>query len=183
VKQYEFQDEQFMSGAEKQLVLKAWITFLKHGCRSEHFTERLYDHISLHCSFIAHYNRIGFYDFYFASPDERTPRFLDQFDPKQPGLSAEMGATYWLGDNATAADLNHAMREATGPYVEKLRNECWEMKRQGDLALAALIAKKYGKQLSDCDMSVSPHAQRDSSANVCSHEAAPEQLSIFHTTG
>lgn len=181
MKQYEFQDEQFMSGAEKQLVLKAWITFLKHGCRSEHFTDRLYQHISLHCSFIAHFNRLGFYEFYFGSPGEQTIRFLDQFDPKQTGISAEMGATYWLGNNNTAADLNHAMRDVAGRHVDKLRQQFSEMKRQADLSLATLIAGKYGKQLFDGDVPDSS-LQRDSPAHVCSHEAAPEQLSIFNTT-
>jgi len=181
VKQYEFQDEEFMSAAEKQLVLKAWIAFLRHGCRSEHFTERLYQHISLHCSFIAHFNRRGFYEFYFGSPGEQTIRFVDQFDPTQRGTSAEMGATYWLSDHNTSADLNHAMRDVAGPHVDKLRQHFNEMKKQADLSLATLIAAKYGKQLFDSDVPGSSR-QRDSATHLCSHEATPEQLSIFNTT-
>jgi hypothetical protein len=54
-----FKDEKFMSAAEKRLVLNAWKTFLKHGCQKDHFTERLYDHLIYHCSFIAHYVEIA----------------------------------------------------------------------------------------------------------------------------
>jgi hypothetical protein len=182
-KRVTFRDGRFMSAAEKRSVLKAWITFLKQGCRKEHFTERLYQHIAVHCSFIAHYSRLGFYDFYFTSPGERTTRLFDQFDPKKPGISAEMGDIFWLGDSATGADLNRAMREAAGPYVDRLRQEFGEMKRQADLALATAIAAKYGKLLADCDMPDPSHNPLESSAQACSLDSGPEQLSIFNTTG
>jgi len=71
---YAFHDTEFMSAREKELVLKAWVRFLKHGLRSEDFSRRLYDYLHLHCGFIAHYNRRGFYDEYFES-GETTARF------------------------------------------------------------------------------------------------------------
>jgi hypothetical protein len=91
-----------------------------------------------------------------------------------------MGDIFWLGDSATGTDLNRAMREAAGPYVDKLRHEFGEMKRQADLALATVIAAKYGKVLADRDMPDSLHVQLESSARACSHDSAPEQLSIFN---
>lgn len=73
-----FTDTEFMSAKEKELVLKQWRTFLKKilACDfnkqsgsdygyfltdlDKSFTDRLYKHLSLHCGFIAHYNRYGF---------------------------------------------------------------------------------------------------------------------------
>jgi len=184
VKQYELRDEQFMSGAEKQLVLKAWVTFLKQGCSWEHFTERLYQHITLHCSFIAHFDRYGFHSFYFAKPGEQTHRFLDQFDPYKPGISAEMGMTYWLMDCATGSDLNHAMREAAGPYLAKLRYQFSETEKHSDLAVASVLADKYGKRLSDGESSAQPEVSSWVSADAGDREnSTAEQLSIFFSIG
>ncbi|MDB4873064.1 MAG: hypothetical protein JWL97_4068 [Gemmatimonadales bacterium] len=178
--QFSFRDEQFMSAAEKQLILNAWITFLRRGCRLEHFSERLYHHLSLHCSFIAHFNRHGFYEFYFATPSERTYRFLDQFDPSKPGIAAELGETYWLMDRATGSDLNHAMREVAGPFIVKLRFQLTEAEKQSDLALASVLAAKHGKRLSESDLSPRPEASSwispDSAQN---RNGSGEQLSMF----
>ena len=72
---YPFRDAEFMSAREKELALKAWVRFLKHGLRREDFTRRLYEHLHLHCGFIAHYNLLGFYTTYFENGAD-TVRFL-----------------------------------------------------------------------------------------------------------
>jgi hypothetical protein len=179
VEQFVFQDEQFMSAAEKQLVLKAWTIFLRHGCRLEHFSERLYHHLSLHCSFIAHFNRHGFYEFYFSVPFDHTYSFLDQFDPGKAGIAAELGELYWLMDRATGSDLNHAMREVAGPYVAKLRYQFSESERRTDLAAASLLAAKYGMRLADGQ---APHLEANSWTGadpVHREDSTAEQLSMF----
>ncbi|MCX5653763.1 MAG: hypothetical protein NTY65_03820, partial [Planctomycetota bacterium] len=56
-----FTDAEFMTAGQKGLVLKDWERFLRHGLRQSHFTRRLYQHLHLHCGFIAHYNIHGFY--------------------------------------------------------------------------------------------------------------------------
>src|SRR5437867_6119728 len=56
-----FGDARFMSAREKDLALKAWVRFLKHGLRFADFSDRLYRHLTLHASFIAHYDRAGFF--------------------------------------------------------------------------------------------------------------------------
>jgi hypothetical protein len=180
VTQFPFRDEKFLSAADKGLILNAWLTFLRHNCRQEHFTERLYHHLSLHCSFIAHFDRNGFYEFYFATPGERTHRFLDQFDPAKPGIAAEFGDAHWLMDRATGSDLNHAMREAAGPYVAKLRYQFSDAEKHSDLALASVLAAKHGKRLSDCH----PTLQTDTSSWALAHtalseDASAEQLTMF----
>jgi hypothetical protein len=66
-----------MTAREKELVLKNWERFLRHGLARAQFTRRLYEHLHLHCGFIAHYNIHGFYSTYFQSgPD--TERFFEQ---------------------------------------------------------------------------------------------------------
>ena len=175
----QFRDEEFLSASEKRLILNAWITFLRHGCLLEHFSQRLYDHLYLHCSFIAHYDRHGFYDFYFSKPNERTARFLDQFDPDKPGISAELGAAFWL-NHATGADLNQAMREVAGPYIAKLRHVFSEKERQADLAVASRLAAKYGKQLSDGPASPASEASSWVPAiPAAADDSTGEQLSMF----
>jgi hypothetical protein len=177
--QFSFQDEQFVSAHEKQLILRSWIAFLRRGCRLEQFTERLYHHLSLHCSFIAHFNRRGFYEYYFANPGERTSRFLDQFDPSKPGISAELGEMYWLLDRATGSELNHAMREVAGPYLAKLRYQFSESEKQADLALASSLAAKHGKRLSDSDLSPGMNTRSWASAREQQRQNSTEQLAIF----
>src|SRR5919202_5205674 len=102
---YQFADSQCMTAKEKEQVLKQWETFLKHGLQSAHFTGKLYKHLTLHCSFIAHYNIHGFYETYFESP-EQSLKFLSQFDREQGAYSVEYGWTYWLQDEYS--DINNA---------------------------------------------------------------------------
>jgi hypothetical protein len=104
---YVFVDEKFMTAQEKWRVLRAWRRFIRGGFEWEKFTEATYHHVIQHCSFIAHYDRGGFWDFYFNSdhPNDLA-RFLNQFGGDK--RSAEYGWTGWL-KGPTGADLNQAM--------------------------------------------------------------------------
>lgn len=177
-----FTDERFMSAVEKELTLSAWKTFLKNGCKPEHFTERLYYHLTQHCSFIAHYDRHGFYSVYFKPPNTQIFRFLDQFDPGKPGISAEYGDIWWL-NSPTGCDLSRAMRQVAAPYIPKLRYQFETTERESDLRLATLLAAKHGKQL------VPREGSSEAAAGLISpcggtvlREDAAEQLSIFVPT-
>jgi hypothetical protein len=78
----------------------------------------LYQHLIQHASFIAHWNRYGFWQHYFGSDARRLAAFLAQFGGDRQ--SVEYGATWWLG--GTAADLNEAMcREMEVIYPALLR--------------------------------------------------------------
>jgi len=147
-KQPEFTDEKALPASEKRLILRALKQFLAHGYQPEHFTDRLYQHLSLHCSFIAHTNRGGFYAYYFEVPGRTTRLFLDQFDPAQPGISAEYGDDGWL-NASTGADLNRAMRDAAGTHMAKLRLQFSNAEMQRDLTMAARLAAKWGKRVVD----------------------------------
>jgi hypothetical protein len=140
----QFADEKFMCATEKKKVLRAWIRFLESGCKKNQFTEALYHHLIQRCSFIAHYDRHGYYGVYFERLTPDIFRFFDQFDPQKPGFSAEYGATYWLSVGATGADLNAAMRDAAGPYLEGLRRHFEEVQRQAEIAAATRLLAKHG---------------------------------------
>ncbi len=140
----QFSDEQFMSATQKQKVLRAWMRFLESGCKKNQFTQDLYHHLIQHCSFIAHYDRHGFYSVYFERPTAEIFRFFDQFDPQKPGISAEYGTTHWLSPHTTGADLNAAMREASAPCLDGLRRHFAETQRQAELAVATRLLEKHG---------------------------------------
>ena len=93
-----FTDTRFMTAKEKERVLKNWNTFLKNGLKIENFTKRLYNHLHLHCGYIAHYNLHGFYSTYFEVGCD-VQRFFELFCLNINGL-------YGGGDYR---DLNTAM--------------------------------------------------------------------------
>jgi hypothetical protein len=58
------QDSKFMTAEQKKKVLRQWNRFIEGGFSSHLFTAAIYQHLNLHCGFIAHYNRLGFYSTY-----------------------------------------------------------------------------------------------------------------------
>jgi len=97
-----FTNAQFMTAREKELVLKNWERFLRLGLRKAHFTRRLYEHLHLHCGFIAHYNIHGFYSEYFEAGQD-IERFFEHFC----SYTAQNFGAY-----AEYDDLDVAMRDA-----------------------------------------------------------------------
>jgi hypothetical protein len=104
-----FTDAQFMTAKEKTLVLKNWRTFLKYGLKQEHFTKRLYQHLHLHCGFIAHYNIHGFYSTYFEAGHD-SERFFDN-------LCSNINRIYGAGEYH---DLDTAMLDVYREYKAKI---------------------------------------------------------------
>ena len=104
----EFTDTEFMSADEKAKVYKAWKRFLNGGCRFTQFTKALYHHLTLHCSFIAHYNRAAFYELYFMDAINKKVFFM-QFNRNLGCKSVEYGG--WLGwlTDERYTDINNAM--------------------------------------------------------------------------
>ncbi len=142
----ELTDVKFMSGAEKRKVLKHWETFLKNGCKREHFTEALYDHLIQNCSFIAHYDRAGFYETYFVEGEDRA-HFLSQFDIRNAeanGIpkSIEYCETWWV--NGDYADINQAMIDVAAQYIPFLVLEAQAEQRDADVARAKALLAKHG---------------------------------------
>ncbi len=134
-------DTQYMTGKEKEMVLKQWITFIKNGFKFEHFTDRLYKHLTLHCSFIAHFDRVGFFNTYFIKP-ERKRKFIGQFDTDKGMISIEYGDNYWLWGDYD--DLNLAMCSAMEQCKESIYKESLAEERSRDITEAQSLLLKWG---------------------------------------
>ncbi len=57
-------DSKFMTAEQKKKVLIQWDKFMEGGFSFHLFADAIYQHLNLHCGFIAHYNRAGFYSTY-----------------------------------------------------------------------------------------------------------------------
>lgn len=138
----DFQDAEFMTAAEKRHVLRAWKRFLRSGLAWQQFTKALYQHLIMHCSFIAHYSREGFYRTYFTTGDGRI-RFLSQF---VTGTSTEYGSRWWL--DGDYADINPALCEVAKEFAPGLLEEARALQRSMDLAEAERLARRHGATVS-----------------------------------
>ena len=121
-----FTDAQYMTAQQKRRVFGDWVRFFADGMALKRFTKRLYQHLTLHAEFIAHFSRTGFYQTYFADP-EALQRFLDQFGRSKGCVSTEYGMTYWIrdGNECSAAyyDLNNALVDTIADMLPALREQ------------------------------------------------------------
>ena len=122
----QFKDAQFLSAAEKLKVFRAWQRFLKNGLKQEDFSKSLYEHLHLHCSFIAHYDRGGFYATYFEDSED-VPKFFQQFDKDKGFKSWEYGGS-WL-DYEPYSDINKAMCEVFEAYKKRIYAQSKTMRK------------------------------------------------------
>lgn len=144
--QNEFKDVEFMTAEKKRKVLKHWVAFIESLSEDEarfkarfkgeappsyrKFTADIYEHLHLHCGYIANYNRDGFYSTYFMRP-ESTQTFFDQFDPYR-----RVSGDY--------ADLNDAMWKVYEKYADKLKAVSDRAAIKRDLAAIVGLMKKHG---------------------------------------
>lgn len=139
----QFKTVKFMTAEEKEKVLKAWKRFIKNDFDRKFFTERLYKHLTLHCSFIAHYDKAGFYSTYFHHPEDAV-RFIKQFDKDFDYISTEYGTDIWIsvGD---FVDLNLAMCQEIEKFKEELYKKLKEKVKQDILSQIHLLQNKYDR--------------------------------------
>ena len=143
----EFRNVRFMSAAEKQAVLQAWIRFLKSGLQFSQFTKGLYSHLVQHCGFIAHFNRVEFYSYYFESGDSAA-LFLSQFDSRGPCVSVEYGDHHWLAGDY--ADINGAMIGEAARMIPSLVENAHRHQKVKDVQAATALLAKQGLVREDC---------------------------------
>jgi len=113
-----FKSTKIMSAEEKKAVLRDWKGFIKSDFDRKYFTKKLYDHLHLHCSFIAHFDIHGFYSTYFDNP-KQTMKFLRQFDKDHGYKSTEYGTNHWFSSE-DYHDLNSEMVYSLEPYKAKI---------------------------------------------------------------
>ncbi len=142
-----------MSAAEKNRTLRAWTRFLNKGLQFEQFTKGLYNHLIQHCSFIAHYDRAGFYSCYFEAGDS-IALFLSQFDSRGPCPSVEHGGRLWLlGDYE---DINRAMIGEGNAHIPPLLDAAQRRQEATDIAAATALLAKHGISVEGLEKSDRP---------------------------
>jgi hypothetical protein len=130
-----------MTAKEKELVLKAWVRFLKGGLKRSDFTKKLYCHLINHCSFIAHYNLGGFYSTYFESGDTIV-KFLSQFDNRGSCCSIEYGGIGWR-KTEEYYDINRAMIKEASRFVPLLIIRASTNQQEEDVRVAKSLLAKH----------------------------------------
>ena len=152
-----FKDVRFMSAKEKETVLASWERFIRkmsEGKSQEElfrmFSEAIYKHLTLHCSFIAHYDRAGFFQHYFAEP-EMALRFLSQFDGRGPCLSVEYGMDYWIRNGNDVCqdyyDINQEMVRIAAAFIPDIQARLQKSQETLDVARAKALLSKHGHAL------------------------------------
>jgi hypothetical protein len=122
-----------MTAKEKQGVVNAFERFLKSGCAESKFSKALYNHLHLHCGFIAHYNRGGFYAEYFNGDLDDLKRFFSNFEPG-----------HYCGADPAYTDINGAMSELVAKYGDIGLMAAGKITTDRDKAQAKAICAKHG---------------------------------------
>ncbi len=141
MKEHNFTSVKVMRKEEKEKVLKDWRSFIKSGFSYRAFTKRIYEHLTLHCMFIAHYSKDGFYSTYFIDPKD-TLKFLRQFDKDFNFKSIEYGSDIWL--KGEYEDINGAMCEEVERRKEELYQRLDFKMRENVLREIESLCKKHG---------------------------------------
>ena len=131
---YNFRDTEFMSANEKEKVLRDWKKFLQallnnYESADAAFTKRLYDHLHLHCGYIAHYNINGFYQTYFSKPKDTLFFFKQWDDPVRCARDYD--------------DINTAMQTEFLKLREKLYVKFMNMNKKEDILEAKRLLEKW----------------------------------------
>lgn len=129
-----FKDAQFLTAKEKEKLVKNMKSFLKNDFSITTFTDALYKHFSLHCGFIAHYDRNGFWNTYFTSPEGKV-RWAKAFC----GYS-EMG---------DYTDVNKVLKEMIHEHMLLKMGSLRHAAKERDIAQAKDLLKKHGISLTD----------------------------------
>lgn len=126
----QFKDVKFMSAKEKEEVLKDFKKLVAGGDMSN-LTKRLYNHLHLHCGFIAHYDIHGFKHEYNAPSD--FVRFLE-----------------WLLEDRCHndyRDINDEMKALAKAALPTARKVSFHQNRKTELDVLFTLAQKHNYKL------------------------------------
>lgn len=127
----QFTDVEYMTADDKQKLVRAWTTFVKHGFQWSHFSDRIYKHLSLHVGHIAHFDRGGFWQTWFKDGEDRLA-FIDHF------LSYRVMDDYFDVHTAMKAVLNDHIENLSRKAVEDEISKLTLMRNNIDSRLTAL---------------------------------------------
>ena len=127
-------DSEFMNANEKRKVLTQWERFIKGGFSFHLFTDNLYQHLILHCGFIAHYNRSGFYATYWCDDLVTLARQSGSILRPVPGVFThweQFLGTFqcWHEWEEMGNHILHTLRSHLASLRKELENEVLEIFR------------------------------------------------------
>lgn len=132
-----FTDAEFQTANEKALIYKTWCRFIDRLADGDlinaekAFSKRLYEHLHLHCGYIAHYDQNGFWHTYFEGYVD-VDSFLKNW---------ENDYKWWMNDYS---DINKAMQEYVAPKIKTIIELQYSAKRTHAIMEARTTVKKYG---------------------------------------
>jgi hypothetical protein len=140
----EYKSVQFMTAKEKEGVHRAFERLLKslvnNGTDEDKafnsFTNALYEHLHLHCGFIAHYNRMGFYQTYFNGDLEDIKTFLSHF--------VEDGEAKPYGYTPDYDDINETMANSAAKYYMELMGRFGAETKASAITQAKILIAQNG---------------------------------------
>ena len=125
IKKELFTETQFLTAIEKYQIAKHFDRFVKNGFKREDFNHRVYQHLHLHCGFIAHYSIDGFYETYFNGSIIDLKTFVKHFLNFE-AMPYESRLNSAIVDYEPYTDINQVMADILieyGTYDKILR---WE---------------------------------------------------------
>lgn len=136
-----FSDTQFMSAAEKLSVARQWERFLKHLALQGYagqdgftlFLKGLYNHLHLHCGYVAHFDRHGFFVTYFTDPADSAGFIGPWVD----------GDTLY-GMMPEYQDIGEYMVSVARKYGVEILDKAQAVVRSREIALARRLLAKHG---------------------------------------
>jgi len=138
----EFKSVEFFSAREKELTAKQFLNFVKKlatlgDCEStkKAFTKRVYEHLHLHCGFIAHYDINGFYVTYFNGDLDDYKQFAEHFIE-----DGEISPYHYTSDYN---DINFVFAKILSEKHSKILANFSEETKENDLAQAQRLVAKW----------------------------------------
>lgn len=135
LKEIKFKDAEFLTAKEKEHVYKDFVKFVENGFQIEQFTKKLYDHLHLHCGFIAHYDKTGFYANYFKEPED-TKSFMEHFDRDNRNFN-----NYIL--HGDYEDITTAFCDFIDDVKSSIYERCRNSEKVRDVETAMNLLKKH----------------------------------------
>lgn len=131
-----YADAKFMSAKEKERAFKCFKRVLETRDISR-MDKNLYEHLHLHCGFIAHYNIDGFKAAYSG---QNFRRFVERFDRNSKAFQSW---NHWV-DAPDYSDINNDMVDLATELAPTIYAELKAKERAAEVELCRAVAEKHG---------------------------------------
>lgn len=116
-------NSEFMTIEEKERVIKHFKKFVSGGFKELDFTKALYDHFHLHCGFIAHYNKDGFYQARFGNHKGFVQTIVQLSEAHRHGGQDYRDVNKALSDTLASFDAASIIKKGDLSEVQRILSE------------------------------------------------------------